>query len=143
MANIGIMTKQQGILRGTVTTLKFTIADVVFKENDSDNPAAPKYRIGGRQDSKQRYAEIGAEWEKTSEQTGEVYLSGSIDDPSLPEPVYFAGFDMEGQDGVIQLVWTRTNPKKRKTAMDMNAADLGDSFDPSLDGLFNGEQDAA
>jgi len=52
-------------------------------------------------------AELGAAWQKTSEQ-GRDYLSVKLDDPSFPAPIYATLAEVEGEDG-LQLSWSRSN----------------------------------
>ncbi len=51
--------------------------------------------------------ELGAAWQKTSEQ-GRDYLSVKLDDPSFPAPIYATLAEVEGEDG-LQLIWSRPN----------------------------------
>ncbi len=53
--------------------------------------------------------QIGALWEAFSKKTGEAFLAGSVDDPSLPEPLPVAlfGGDTEG----YRVAWRR--PQRR------------------------------
>lgn len=43
--------------------------------------------------------ELGAAWQKTSEQ-GCDYLSVNLDDPSFPAPIYATLAEVEGEDGL-------------------------------------------
>lgn len=51
---------------------------------------------------------IGALWEKEARETGEVYLTGHVDDPALPDKLYVAAFRQD--DGGYAVAWTRTSP---------------------------------
>ena len=48
--------------------------------------------------------ELGAAWQKVSEQTGREYLSVKLDDPSFPAPIYASL--VENEDGYA-LIWSR------------------------------------
>ena len=50
--------------------------------------------------------ELGAAWQKRSEQTGNDYLSVKLDDPSFPAPIYATLTQIEGEEG-YQLIWSR------------------------------------
>ncbi len=50
--------------------------------------------------------ELGAAWQKRSEQTERDYLSVKLDDPSFPAPIYATLSEAEGENG-YQLIWSR------------------------------------
>jgi uncharacterized protein (DUF736 family) len=50
--------------------------------------------------------ELGAGWEKTSKETGQVYVSVKLDHPSFPAPIYGTLSEVEGEIG-FQLIWSR------------------------------------
>ena len=52
--------------------------------------------------------ELGAAWQKHSEQTDRDYLSVKLDDPSFPAPIYATLVEVEGEEG-LQLIWSRPN----------------------------------
>lgn len=54
--------------------------------------------------------ELGAAWQKRSEQTDRDYLSVKLDDPSFPAPIYatLSEVEVEGETG-FQLIWSRPN----------------------------------
>ena len=52
--------------------------------------------------------DIGAAWKKTSE-AGREYLSVTLDDPSLPAPIYARL--IEGENGTHDLIWSRSKPQ--------------------------------
>ena len=99
MTTIGNFTKSSDGYAGTVRTLTVNVkVKLVPTTKDTDN--APDFRI---------YAgpyELGAAWKKTSKANRD-YLSVSIDDPSLPRPIYARLVDTE--DGSASLIWSRSN----------------------------------
>jgi hypothetical protein len=56
-----------------------------------------------------RWVQIGALWEQTSNGTGEVFLQGSLDDPSMSEPLPIALFGSDEQG--YRIAWRR--PQRR------------------------------
>ena len=100
MATIGTFTSTANGFTGTIKTLNLNVkARIERVENPSDK--GPHFRI---------YAgnvELGAAWQKTSEQ-GRDYLSVKLDDPSFPAPIYATLSEVEGEDG-LQLIWSRPN----------------------------------
>lgn len=101
MATIGTFTSNENGFSGSIRTLALNVkARIARVETPSEK--GPHFRI---------YAgsvELGAAWQKTSEQTGRDYLSVKLDDPSFPAPIYATLVEVEGEDG-IQLIWTRPN----------------------------------
>lgn len=99
MATIGTFTATENGFTGTVRTLALNVkARIARAENPSDK--GPQFRI---------YAgnvELGAAWQKRSEQTERDYLSVKLDDPSFPAPIYATLTEVEGEDG-YQLIWSR------------------------------------
>ncbi len=100
MATIGTFAAIENGFSGSIRTLALNVkARIARLENPSDK--GPHYRI---------YAgnvELGAAWQKTSEQ-GRDYLSVKLDDPSFPAPIYATLSEVEGEDG-LQLIWSRPN----------------------------------
>jgi uncharacterized protein (DUF736 family) len=100
MATIGTFISSEAGFTGSIRTLALNVkARIARVENPSDK--GPHFRI---------YAgnvELGAAWQKTSEQ-GRDYLSVKLDDPSFPAPIYATLAEVEGKDG-LQLIWSRPN----------------------------------
>src|SRR3546814_8060315 len=100
MATIGTFTSPENGFTGSIRTLALNVkARIARVENPSDK--GPQFRV---------YAgsvELGAAWQKTSEQ-GRDYLSVKLDDPSFPAPIYATLTEVEGEDG-LQLIWSRPN----------------------------------
>ncbi|MBU0832424.1 MAG: DUF736 domain-containing protein [Alphaproteobacteria bacterium] len=99
MATIGTFTSSENGFSGAIRTLALHVkARIARVENPSDK--GPQFRV---------YAgnvELGAAWQKTSEQ-GRDYLSVKLDDPSFPAPIYATLTEVEGEDG-LQLIWSRS-----------------------------------
>ena len=99
-ATIGTFTSTENGFTGSIRTLALNVkARIARVENPSDK--GPQFRV---------YAgsvELGAAWQKTSEQ-GRDYLSVKLDDPSFPAPIYATLAEVEGEDG-LQLIWSRPN----------------------------------
>lgn len=103
MANIGTFTTNGNGFTGSIRTLNLNVkARLVRIENPSDK--GPHFRIFAGAN-----VELGAAWQKVSEETGRDYLSVKLDDPSFPAPIYATLVEVEGEDG-LQLIWSR--PKR-------------------------------
>ena len=96
MATIGTFTSEKNGFTGSIRTLALNVkARISRVENPSDK--GPQFRV---------YAgsvELGAAWQKTSEQ-GRDYLSVKLDDPSFPAPIYASLVEVEGGHS---LIWSR------------------------------------
>ena len=101
MATIGTFTTNTNGFTGTISTLALNVtARIARVENPSDK--GPHFRI---------YAgnvELGAAWQKRSDQTDRDYLSAKLDDPSFAAPIYATLTEVEGEDG-YQRIWSRPN----------------------------------
>jgi uncharacterized protein (DUF736 family) len=101
MATIGTFTSSETGFNGSIRTLALNVkARIARVENPSDK--GPHFRI---------YAgnvELGAAWQKHSDQTDRDYLSVKLDDPSFPAPIYATLAEIDGEDG-YQLIWSRPN----------------------------------
>ena len=100
MATIGTFTSEKNGFTGSIRTLALNVkARIARVENPSEK--GPQFRV---------YAgpvELGAAWQKTSEQ-GRDYLSLKLDDPSFPAPIYATLTEIEGEKD-LQLIWSRPN----------------------------------
>ncbi|WP_046118793.1 DUF736 domain-containing protein [Sinorhizobium sp. BJ1] len=100
MATIGTFTSTGNGFTGSIRTLALNVkARIARVENPSDKGAHFRIYAGA--------VELGAAWQKTSEQ-GRDYLSVKLDDPSFPAPIYATLVEVEGEDG-LQLIWSRPN----------------------------------
>jgi uncharacterized protein (DUF736 family) len=100
--NIGqISQNANGHFTGQIATLAIDMAIHLVPVN-SDKERAPKYEICARSPSGAR-VQVGAFWEQSAKATGEVFLQGRLEDPSIPKPLQISAF--EQQDGSYNLVW--------------------------------------
>lgn len=101
MATIGTFTTATNGFNGTIKTLNLNVkARIERVENPTDK--GPQFRIFSGN------VELGAAWQKHSEQSGRDYLSVKLDDPSFPAPIYATLVEVEGEDG-LSLIWSRPN----------------------------------
>lgn len=108
--NIGHVTPSpSGELVGHLAIMSFD-ARIGFKPVASANERSPKFEIMALNVAR-RWVRLGALWEKEASQTGEVYLTGHIDDPVLPAKLYVAAFRQN--DDAYAIVWTRAAPSAR------------------------------
>jgi uncharacterized protein (DUF736 family) len=106
--NIGEITPRNGRLLGGIATRTIDLPQIGLRPVESQNERAPVYEIVALNVGR-RWVQVGALWEQTSNSTGEIFLQGSIDDPSLPEPLPIACFGSE-QEG-YRIAWRR--PQRR------------------------------
>ena len=117
--NIGsLKANEDGTLIGRVTTLGFN-AVVALREVNSSNERAPAFDMMGLSADRRTWVKIGALWEYTSNETGETFLSGRLDDPSLDKPLDVAMFRQE--DGSLNVSWRR--PQRRRAAPSFGSND--------------------
>jgi len=101
MATIGTFTSTENGFTGSIRTLTLNVkARIARVENPSDK--GPQFRIFAGS------VELGAAWQKRSNESDRDYLSVKIDDPSLPAPIYATLTAVESEDG-YQLIWSRPN----------------------------------
>jgi uncharacterized protein (DUF736 family) len=99
MATIGTFTAKDGKLTGKIQTLTLNTALTFLPNESQSSPDAPAYRaFAGR-------TEVGAAWEKTSENTGRTYHAVKLDDPTFAAPIYANLIEQE--DGGFALIWSR------------------------------------
>jgi uncharacterized protein (DUF736 family) len=107
--NIGEFKLNNGRLLGSIATRTIDLPRLGLRPVESDHDRAPLFEIVALNVGN-RWVQIGALWEAVAKNTtGEVFLQGSIDDPSLPEPLPIALFGNE-QDG-MRVAWRR--PQRR------------------------------
>ena len=84
--NIGqIKQNDAGIFMGRISTLAVAMT-IALKPVQSSNPRAPRYEIHALTPGR-TWVQVGAFFELTSNNTGEAFLNGRIDDPSLAAPL--------------------------------------------------------
>lgn len=107
--NIGEFKLSNGRLLGSIATRTIDLPRLGLRPVESDNDRAPLFEIVALNVGN-RWVQIGALWEAVAKNTtGEAFLQGAIDDPSLPEPLPIALFGTE-QEG-MRVAWRR--PQRR------------------------------
>jgi len=101
--NIGEVNVVKGRLEGRIATRTIDLPRIGLRKVDSMNERAPAYEILTLNVAR-RWVQIGALWEAAAKRTGEVFLAGNIDDPSLPEPLPIALFPSESG---YSIAWRR------------------------------------
>lgn len=102
--NIGEVRSVNGRLEGRLATRTIDLPRIGLRAVESSNPRAPAYEILALNVAR-RWVQIGAVWEAASKKTGETFLAGNIDDPSLPEPLPIALFQTD--NGGFNIAWRR------------------------------------
>jgi len=118
--NIGTLKRNtDGLFTGRIATITFT-ATIALSEVRSHNDKAPAYDVMALAADRRSWVKVGAVWEYTSNETGEAFLSGRIDDPSLDKPLDVAIFGQ--QDGSFNVAWRR--PQRKRAALTANEGEL-------------------
>ncbi|MDR6116541.1 MULTISPECIES: DUF736 domain-containing protein [unclassified Sphingomonas] len=117
--NIGELRNVNGRLMGSIATRTIDLPRIGLRPVENDNPRAPKYEVVALNVAR-RWVQIGAVWEAVMKRTGEVFLAGTIDDPSLPEALPVALFPATDFDGYM-VAWRR----------DTMRSDIGGGFGAS------------
>ncbi|MFT3966422.1 MAG: DUF736 domain-containing protein [Sphingobium sp.] len=102
--NIGEIFNVNNRLTGSIATRTIDLPRIGLRKVMSENEKAPVYEILALNVAR-RWVQIGALWEAVSKRTGEVFLAGNIDDPSLPEPMPIALFPAD--HGGYMVAWRR------------------------------------
>jgi len=125
--NIGTITQNaSGTYTGKISTLTVAIV-IALRTVQSANPRAPKFEILALSAARQ-WVQVGALFELASNSTGETFLNGKIEDPSLDKPLYISAFRQE--DGSYNIVWSRPT-RRRDAPTDAAAADDGLPLPPA------------
>lgn len=107
--NIGtIKQNDAGVFVGKISTLTISIV-IALRAVQSSNPKAPKYEVLALSDAR-AWVQVGALFELAANATGEAFLNGKIEDPSLAAPLYVSAFRQE--DGSYNVVWSRPNRRR-------------------------------
>jgi uncharacterized protein (DUF736 family) len=101
MATIGSFTSTSTGFTGSIKTLSLNVK-ARFERIENPSDKGPHFRIYSGA------VELGAAWQKHSDQSGRDYLSVKLDDPSFPAPIYATLVEVEGEDG-LSLIWSRPN----------------------------------
>jgi uncharacterized protein (DUF736 family) len=111
--NIGqIKQNEAGIFMGRISTLAVAMT-IALKPVQSNNPRAPRYEIHALTPGR-TWVQVGALFELTSNNPGEAFLNGRIDDPSLAQPLQVSAFRQE--DGSYNIVWQRAQKRRDVTS---------------------------
>lgn len=101
MATIGTFISTENGFTGSIRTLALNVkARIARVDNPSDK--GPQFRVNDGS------VELGAAWQKRSEQTDRDYVSVKLDDPSFPAPIYATLAEIEGEDG-LHLNWSHSS----------------------------------
>ena len=103
MAKIGTFTKRNdGVYTGSMKTLAIDVnLEIVPVEATGERPNYKVYSAA---------SEVGAGWDKISEEKGTGYISLKLDDPSLSAPIYASLLKAEGENE-YSLLWQRPTPR--------------------------------
>ncbi len=128
--NIGTLkANEAGIHMGRITTLSIAVF-VALSPVNSTNAKAPAYDVMALAADKRSWVKVGALWAFNSATTGEEFLSGRIDDPSMDKPIEVQMFRQN--DGSYNVAWRR--PVQRAALPRVSSAG-GDSDElPALPG---------
>ncbi|WP_375403007.1 DUF736 family protein [uncultured Sphingomonas sp.] len=108
--NIGYFKKNaQGLYFGHIAAAKFELPQLALRPCESTKERAPTFEVMTRTPGN-RLIQVGALWEARANGTGEVFLQGSVDDPSLPDRVSIALFH-DGADG-MNVAWRRARVRR-------------------------------
>ncbi len=102
--NIGEFKNVDGRLMGSIATRTIDLPKIGLRAVESHNDKAPAYEVVALNVGR-RWVQIGALWQASSNTSGEMFLQGSLDDPSLPEPLPIALFGSD-EDG-YRVAWRR------------------------------------
>ncbi len=139
--NIGsIKQNDAGIFMGRISTLAVAMT-IALKPVRSHNPKAPAYEIHALTPSR-TWVQVGALFELTSNNTGEAFLNGRIDDPSLSTPLQISAFRQD--DGSYNIVWQRQQKRRDVSAAlapkgDDGLPPFGADADPAGAGSNDGD----
>lgn len=102
MATIGTFTSNGNGFTGTIRTLTLNVRAKLVRI-DAPSDRGPHLRVFAAGN-----VELGAAWQRRSEETERDYLSLKLDDPSFPAPIYANLVEVEGEEA-MQLIWSRPN----------------------------------
>ena len=127
--NIGsIKQNDSGVFLGRVDTMAVAMT-IALKPVNSNNPKAPRFEIHALTPAR-KWIQVGALFELFSNNTGEAFHNGKIDDPSMNAPLQISAFSQD--DGSYNIVWSRPTRRRDVTAQlaakqdEMPAFDMGE-----------------
>ncbi|MCP3732581.1 DUF736 domain-containing protein [Sphingomonas sp. MG17] len=107
--NIGEFKPSNGRLMGSIATRTIDLPRLGLRAVESSNDRAPAFEVLALNVGN-RWVQVGALWQAVAKHTtGEVFFQGTIDDPSLAEPLPIALFGTE-EEG-YRIAWRR--PQRR------------------------------
>ena len=122
--NIGEFKSVNGRLMGSIATRSIDLPQLGLREVQSQHDRAPVYEIVALNVGN-RWVQIGALWEAVAKHTtGEVFLQGTIDDPSLSEPLPIALFGSEQES--FRVAWRRPQPRDTFGSVSRGGAERAD-----------------
>ena len=99
MANVGKLTLQDdGTYDGEFHTLKHQFK-LRMVPCDGSSDKHPVYRVYSGK------VEVGAAWENVAEETGQLYYTLRLNDPSFERPIYTKLFQDKTDGGVLHIVF--------------------------------------
>ena len=120
--NIGTLKKNEaGIHMGRITTLSIAVF-IALSPVNSTNEKAPAFDVLALAADKRSWVKVGALWSFNSNSTGEEFLSGRIDDPSMDKPIEVQLFRQD--DGSYNVAWRR--PVRRASLPSIAAGEADD-----------------
>lgn len=133
--NIGELTKNaNGFYTGKIVTRTLSMV-LALRELHNPNANAPRFEIFERADHG-AWVKVGALWEQTGRDTGEAFLQGSIDDPSMDKPLSIACFMRD--DGSYAVAWSR--PRRDRSIPQSQTPAGEDDGQAAME--FNGDTNA-
>lgn len=125
--NIGEFKQSNGRMMGWIATRTIDLPRLGLRPVESNNDRAPAFEIVALNVGN-RWVQVGALWQAEAKHTtGELFLQGTIDDPSLAEPLPIALFGT-ATDG-YRVAWRR--PQRRD---DFGTSVRGSHSDDAPDG---------
>lgn len=119
--NIGnLKANESGVLVGRITTVALALT-IALRPVQSNNDRAPKFEILAL-GANRAWVQVGALFELTSNSTGEAFLQGKIDDPSMANPLYIACFRQD--DGSYNVAWSRPTRRRDVPARTASADEM-------------------
>ena len=126
--NIGqIKQNDAGIFMGRISTLAVAMT-IALKPVHSANPKAPRFEIHALTPNR-TWVQVGAFFELNSNNTGEAFLNGKIEDPSLAAPLYVSAFRQE--DGSYTRLFPKLPSGRPNPSSELGEAPLSNIIDPN------------
>ncbi|RIV84872.1 DUF736 domain-containing protein [Aurantiacibacter xanthus] len=122
-----------GFFVGKIATVSVAMT-ICLRPWEARKENSPRFEILGLTPAR-TWVRVGFLFEQSMKDTGEAFLQGSIDDPSMSKPLYIACFRED--DGSYNVAWSR--PRRARNDL----APIGDAADgPADEGDGLGESTA-